>query len=146
MTAAKYLQVTGRHKPEAETLARDLKELMNRYFSKPIAMISDSPEGTANGELPLDRERVGSLKINDKKVDVLLVRVTDPQSGRIWLISSDTLASVPELFDAIKETWIDRVMPQPLLNKEYFRFRWRNGSCGLHRLSFLSRCFGSFAK
>ncbi len=120
VTAAKYLEITSKQKPEAETLALDLGELMNRYFSKPIAMISDSPEGTANGGFPLDRERVGSLKMNDEKVDVVLVRVTDPQSGRIWLISSDTLVSVPDLFDAIEETWIDRVMPQTLLNKQIF--------------------------
>jgi MscS family membrane protein len=120
VTAASYLQAKGKQKPETETLARDLKELMNRYFSRPIGMISDSPEGTGDGELPLDRERVGLLKTNDKKVDVLLVRVTDPQYGRIWLISSDTLASVPELFDEIQETWIDRVMPDVLLNNELF--------------------------
>jgi MscS family membrane protein len=111
VTAVKYLQVTGKQKSATDLLARDLKALMNRYFSRPIAMISDSPEGTGDGGLPLDRERVGSFKINDKKVDVLLVRIADPQSGHIWLVSSDTLASVPELFDAIQATWIDRIMP-----------------------------------
>jgi MscS family membrane protein len=120
VTAVRYLQVTSRQKPAAETLARDLNELMGRYFSRPMAMISDSPDGTAESEQPPDRERVGSLKINDKKVDVLLVRVADPQSGRIWLISSETLAEVPELFDAIQESWLDRVMPDLLLNHAVF--------------------------
>jgi MscS family membrane protein len=120
VTAAMYLQVTGKQKPATETLARDLKELMNRYFTMPIAMISDSPEGTAEGGLPLDRERAGSLNIEGKKVDVLLVRVSDPQSGRIWLISSDTLAKVPELFDSMEATWIDRVLPEPLLKHNVF--------------------------
>ncbi|MGA8491581.1 MAG: mechanosensitive ion channel family protein [Terriglobales bacterium] len=117
VTAAQYLQATGRQK---ETLARDLKELMNRYFSEPLALISDSPEGTPDDGLPLDRERVGPLKINDNKIDILLVRVADPQSGRIWLISSDTLANVPELFDEIEENWLDRFMPEVLLNHALF--------------------------
>src|SRR5271156_914127 len=117
VTAAQYLQATGRQK---ETLARDLKELMNRYFSEPMALISDSPQGAADDGLPLDRERVGPLKINDNKIDILLVRVADPQSGRIWLISSDTLANVPELFDEIEENWLDRFMPEVLLNHALF--------------------------
>jgi len=120
VTAVQYLQVPGKPKHETENLARDLKELMNRYFSRPLALISDSPEGEVQDGLPLDHERVGSLKINEKKVDVVLVRVTDPQSGRIWLISSDTLANVPELFDMIEENWIDRFMPELLLNHALF--------------------------
>jgi MscS family membrane protein len=117
VTAAQYLQATGRQK---DTLARDLKELMNHYFSEPMALISDSPQGAADDGLPLDRERVGPLKINDNKIDILLVRVADPQSGRIWLISSDTLANVPELFDEIEENWLDRFMPEVLLNHALF--------------------------
>jgi MscS family membrane protein len=117
VTAAQYLQAAGRQK---EMLARDLKELMNRYFSEPMALISDSPQGAADDGLPVDRERVGPLKISDNKIDILLVRVADPQSGRIWLISSDTLANVPELFDEIEENWLDRFMPEVLLNHALF--------------------------
>jgi MscS family membrane protein len=127
VTAVQYLQVPGKPKLETETLARDLKELINRYFSRPLALISDSPEGEVQDALPLDHERVGSLKTTDKKVDVVLVRVADPQFGRIWLISSDTLAYVPELFDLIEANWIDRFMPEPLLNHALFSFslaRW----------------------
>jgi len=120
VTAVEYLQVPGKPKRESEKLARDLKELMNRYFSRPLALINDSPDGEVQDGLPLDHERIGSFKINDKKVDVVLVRVPDPQSGRIWLISSDTLAYVPEVFDLIEENWIDRFMPEPLLNHDLF--------------------------
>lgn len=120
VTAVQYLQVPGKPKRETETLARDLKELMNRYFSRPLALISDSPEGEVQDALPFDHERVGSLKINDKTIDVVLVHVPDPQSGRIWLISSDTLTKVPELFETIEENWVDRFMPDLLLNHALF--------------------------
>lgn len=120
LTAVQYLQVSGKPRHEAETLARDLKELMNRYFSRPLVLISDSPEGEPQDALPLDHQRVGSFRIEDKKVDVVLVRVADPQSGRIWLISSDTLANVPELFETIEENWIERFMPEALLNHAIF--------------------------
>ncbi len=67
-----------------------------------MALISDSPEGEVQDALPLDHEQVGSFKIDDKKVDVVLVGVADAQFGRIWLISSDTLANVPELPDTAR--------------------------------------------
>lgn len=120
VTAVQYLQVPGKPKREAETLARDLKELMNRDFSRPLALISDSPEGEVQDALPLDHERVGSLNINDNKIDVVLVRVADPHFGRIWLISSDTLSKVPELFKTMQESWIDRFMPDLLLDRSIF--------------------------
>lgn len=123
-TAVQYLQVPGKPKHETETLARDLKALMNRYFSRPLALISDSPEGEVQDALPLDHERVGSFKIDDQKVDVVLVRVADAQSGRIWLISSDTLANVPELFETIEENWIERFMPELLLNHAVLSLSW----------------------
>jgi MscS family membrane protein len=144
VTAVQYLQVPGKPLHETETLARDLKELMNRYFSRPLALINDSPEGEVQDALPLDHERVGSLKINDRKFDIVLVRVANPQSGRMWLISSDTLADVPELFDAIEATWIDRLMPDILLNHTIFAIslaQWIVWSASI-ALPFL---FGSFA-
>ena len=120
VTAAKYLQIKKKQAASTETLARELKALMNRYFSEPIALISNSPQGTVTDGLPIDQERVGPLKIDDQKVDVLLTRVPDEKSGQIWLISSETLANVPQLFDAIQENWIDRIMPEPLLTHNLF--------------------------
>lgn len=120
VTAVQYLQVSGKPTGETETLARELKELMNRYFSRPLALISDSPEGEVQEALPFDHERIGSFKTNDKTVDVVVVHVSDPRSGRIWLISSDTLAKVPALFETIEANWVDRFMPNLLLDHSLF--------------------------
>src|SRR5687767_9763560 len=43
VAAARYLQVTENQRGSAETLARDLKTLMDRYFSEALTSISDSP-------------------------------------------------------------------------------------------------------
>ena len=118
--AARYLQVSESQRRSTEPLARDLKALMDRYFSEPITSISDSPEGALDDGLPIDRERVGPLNINDTKTDITLVRVTDPQAGKVWLISSETLALVPALNRSVARTWIERVMPSALLNRELF--------------------------
>ena len=118
--ASRYLQVSESQRRSAEPLARDLKALMDRYFSEAITSISDSPDGALDDGLPIDRERVGPLDINDTKTDITLVRVTDPQAGKVWLVSSETLALVPALNRSVARTWIERVSPSALLNRELF--------------------------
>src|SRR6516164_1709784 len=116
--AARYLEVNEKQKAKTQELARELRELLNRYFHTPLQTISDSPSGDLDDGLPLDRESV-PLKIEGQRVDMILVRVNNPQAGSIWLISSDTLAQVPSLYKGIEKTWIEQVMPRSLLDKTF---------------------------
>ena len=119
VSAARFMQVTAKQKLNTEALARELNQLMDRYFIESLASMSDTPEGEMDDALPLDRERLGPLKIGDKKFDIILVRVDAPDTGLIWLISSDTLAQVPIMYGAMEETWIERLMPQGSLNHRF---------------------------
>jgi MscS family membrane protein len=120
VSAARYMQLSPKQKNNAEVLARNLKDLMDRYFQEPLAAISDLPSGSLDDGLPLDQERAGPLTMQDKAADIMLVRVTDPDAGQIWLISSDTLAQVPAWHDAIQQTWLERVMPDSLQTTRLF--------------------------
>jgi MscS family membrane protein len=117
--AARYMQLSDRQAARAEELTREFKGLLNCCFSQPLAAINDTPSGDLEDSLPLDRERVGPLKILDQKVDIILVRVTRPD-GSIWLISEETVARVPALFGLIEQSWVDRVMPEALKEHEFF--------------------------
>ena len=119
VSAARFMQVTAKQKPNTEVLARELSQLMDRYFAESLTRISNSPAGDVEDGLPLDRERLGPLKIGDKKFEIILVRIDDPDSGLIWLISSDTLAQVPALHGAMGKTWIERRMPEGWLNHHF---------------------------
>jgi MscS family membrane protein len=120
VAASSYMQLTDKQKPNASVLAQDLKDLMDRYFTEPLSQISDSPTGALDDGLPLDREHVGPLKMKDKAVNIIMVRVNDPVSGEIWLISSDTLEQVPALHGVMEEAWLDRVMPEALSEHTLF--------------------------
>lgn len=119
-SAARYLQVTEAQRRSTDAVARDLKALMDRYFSQALTTISDSPNGTMSDGLPVDRERIGPLTIGDRKIDIELSRVNDPQAGPIWLISSDTLALVPALRESIAQSWVERTAPRSLVRRELF--------------------------
>jgi MscS family membrane protein len=123
-SAVRYLEVTAGESPHALASARDLRNLIDRYLKEPLAKVSDSPDGTLNEGLPTNRERVGPLIMGDTTADITLVRVTDPQAGPIWLISSETLAQVPSWSSiaqtAIAQNWIERWMPKALLSRDIF--------------------------
>jgi MscS family membrane protein len=120
VSAARYMQLTSAQRPNAEALAVSLKGLMDRYLTEALVNISDSPAGAIDDRLAMDREQVGPLVMGRKRAYITLVRVTDPQSGPIWLISSDTLAQVPGLRGAINRSWIERVMPDALVDRSLF--------------------------
>lgn len=113
VSAARYMQMTKQQQPRAESLARDIRELLNCCFDQPLATISDADTGALDDGLPLDQERIGPLKVGSHRTDIILVRVSRPD-GSIWLISSMTLEQVPTLHQFITESRIERRMPQVL--------------------------------
>jgi MscS family membrane protein len=115
VTAARHLQLTQAQRPNTERLARDLTDLIDRFYAEPITALSDRPEGVADDGLPLNRERV-VLTIAGKPIDIELVRVKDAEAGQVWLIASQSLAQVPALHrSAADDTWFERVMPPALV-------------------------------
>src|SRR5262249_52248011 len=114
VTAAAFMQMTGRQRRDAETLTRRLTALLDRYFTRPIATLSASPAGVPNDGLPLDQERI-VLSLPDKTEDILLKRITDKQAGPIWLISSETLSKVPAWGWSEEASWADRNLPEWLV-------------------------------
>lgn len=123
-TAARYVQAGNRPPARVERMVRELNDLMDRHFHQPLSAISDVPEGAADDGLPLDRERIGPLRIAGEEHFIELVRVDQPGIGKVWLISSDTLAQVPELGSADADTWVERVVPAPLFREVGFGFSW----------------------
>ena len=119
VSAARYLQLDAAQRKKAAKLADTLNSLFDRAMQGSIANISDSPTGALDDGLPEDRERVGPLIIDDQEAYITLVRVPDIKNGHIWLISSETLRAVEAYAAAAGESWIERVMPAPLVQSEF---------------------------
>ncbi len=60
----------------------------------------------------LDRQKLGTMSAGDMDAELELVRVNDPAVGKIWLISSDTLAKVPELYDQVEARQVESRLPR----------------------------------
>jgi MscS family membrane protein len=122
--AVRYVQAGNRSRARAEQLAQDLATLMDRHFRQPLSMISDAPDGALDDGLALDRERVGSITAGRAELAIELVRVNDPVSGPVWLVSSETLARVPELSDADARSSLERILPAALFSRAIFDLSW----------------------
>ena len=120
LTAAQYLQLSpAKRASQGEHLAIQLKAVLDGAFVGSLKTISNSPDGSIQPGLPSDREKVGTLSVDDSEADVILVRVNDPSAGKIWLFSSDTLARVPELYDLLQAHQVETHVPRALVRTQF---------------------------
>ena len=101
----------ARRQMEGDTLAMKLNVAMNSAFSGSLRP-SRQPEGTLQEDVPPGRQRLGTMSAGDADAELELVRVNDPSVGKIWLISSDTLAKVPELYEQVEARRVETRLPQ----------------------------------
>ena len=112
--ASQYLQMSlARRQSEGEQIVPKLKLVLDKSFVGSLRNFNQA-EGTPQEGVPSGRQKVGVVSAGDVEADFDLVRVSDPNAGKIWLISSDTLAKIPELYDQAEarqvETWLPSVL------------------------------------
>jgi MscS family membrane protein len=116
--AAQYLQMSAAHRQtEGDALAMKLNVTMNSALAGGLRP-SRQPEGTLQEDVPPGRQRLGTMSSGDVEAELELVRVSDPGAGRIWLISSDTLAKVPELYDQVTARRVETRLPRWMVRHE----------------------------
>jgi MscS family membrane protein len=109
--AAQYLQMSAaRRQSEGDALAMKLYAAMNVAFAGNLRP-SRQREGELQEDVPPGRQRLGTMSAGDVDVELELVRVTDAAAGKIWLISADTLAKVPELYDQVEARRVETRLP-----------------------------------
>ncbi len=117
--AAQYLQMSAaRRQSEGEDLASKLKLVMDRACDCSLKRVSTQAEGTPQEGQPFGRQRIGTMSSGDMEADLELVRVSDPNAGKIWLISSDTLVRVPELYDQVEARQVESKLPAVLVKHQ----------------------------
>ena len=117
--AADYLQMSAaRRQSQGGELASKLKVLMDRTFVGSLRRISTNPEGNPDNGVS-DQQTIGVFSVADTDVPVALVRVTDPNSGKIWLFSADTLSKIPDLYDNLEAHQVESKLPRSLVQNVF---------------------------
>ena len=118
-TAARYLQPPPGQDTDLVQRAKELQALYSKFHSN-IALLSDDPNGSIDAGLPPGQVRAGVLEIGGTTTEVVLVRVDDPAVGKIWLLSKETVAKIPELYAQLQSegpTRAERFMPSALTSR-----------------------------
>jgi hypothetical protein len=118
-TAARYLEPTPGRNTNLAQRAKELRTLQGGLDIS-IGFLSDDPNGTVEPGVPPGQVRVGVLAAGGTTADIMLVRVDDPAFGKIWLISKETVASVPKLYAQVGNeaaTVAGRIMPAALTTR-----------------------------
>jgi MscS family membrane protein len=111
--AAQYLNTRLRGKAAA-VLAHQLFVVLDRRLPARLNQLSDTPEGTLVGGL--NRELVGTISTANGNVDVTVERVERGKAGLIWLFSSKTLESIPDVYEEVNVVSVHDLLPGFLVN------------------------------
>ncbi len=115
-TAAQYLQLTNsQRRNDGQRLAEQLLVVINRGFTGNVNSITDQPGGTEQIGVPPGHQQIGILGLGDTEVPLDLVRATDADGNKIWLISSDTLSKLPELYSQTQIHQLETHLPPSLV-------------------------------
>jgi MscS family membrane protein len=106
---------------DGETIARELKYVLDNLLITNLDRISNSPQGALDDKLDPDQERIGAITVDSKKVDILLHQVPsdlDP-AAKIWLFSAATLKQIPALDREVDRPEIEKYLPPIALVHTY---------------------------
>jgi MscS family membrane protein len=118
--AIQYMQFQPQTKEkERLELARRFLFILDRGYIGTFDNISALATGRPNDGLPADRESIGAIAAGGQSIEVQMVRL--PESGNaesgnsIWLISRETVESIPDLFPEFGFPWMESKMPEFLI-------------------------------
>jgi MscS family membrane protein len=114
--AARYLNTGFRGKATTD-LARQFFVVLDRRLPARLNAISDLPEGSHSNPLKPDEDVVGTVMSAKGDIDIIVERVDRGKpTGPVWIFSSKTLESIPDLFAELEEVPVESVLPGFLVN------------------------------
>ncbi len=113
LNVARQFLNTDLHEKQAEALARQLFVVLDARLPARLTLLSDAPEGSRANPLALDQDIVGHVEGRDGDVAIVVQRVT-LATGPVWLFSTQTLESVPALYDDVVAHGAHPILPRLL--------------------------------
>jgi MscS family membrane protein len=138
--AVRYLNTRLRGKAAA-VLAHQLFTVLDRRLPPKLTQLSDKPEGSLSDPLRPDQDLIGTISSGSGNVDIFVEQVDRGTSGPVWLFSSKTLDSIPDLYDEINVVSADTILPEFLVNTRFVGiplFEWLAFFVGMPLFYFLT--------
>jgi len=100
---------------EEQDLAVQLLAVINqKILVSSLEALSRDPQGRLDDGLPPGQEVLSGVRDTSGTVSILLIRTDDDRGGKIWLISRKTLDTIPEAYDSLQFSDIEKKLPTAL--------------------------------
>jgi MscS family membrane protein len=121
LLASNYLNLSKSDNPT--TAVRQLKQALDAggRFQQEL-QINNTPEGSLNDQLPPSQEKVGSINVADKSVNLILERVVANSGDQYWQFSAETIKAVPDVLENVEPTLVNRYTVDFLNDKKLFGY------------------------
>lgn len=94
-------------------LARELQTLLDKGgWVAANWQLSADPDGDLDDDLLPEEEKFATVRTPEGMVGLIAELIENPETGPIWLVSSDTVRQIPDLLDRIEAGVLDRLMPE----------------------------------
>ena len=114
--ARQYLNTPQSDATAAAELAHELFVVLDARLPARLTQLSDVAEGSRSNPLTPNQELVGTIAEVGGSVDIHLERVEQASGGLVWLFSSRTLESIPQLYTETIESRFSAILPGFLTN------------------------------
>lgn len=124
--AVQYFQsAAGRRRTRAgeeQDLAAQLLAVINqKILASSLESLSRDPQGRLDDGLPPNQELLNGVREGSGSFSIQLIRADDDRGGKIWLISRKTLDTIPEIYDSLQFSGLEKRLP-PTLTKSRFLY------------------------
>jgi len=133
---------TGHHRrdpTEEQDLAAQLLAVINqKILTSSLESLSDDPQGRLDDGLPPNQELLTGVRESNGVFSIALLRLDDDHGNKLWYISRKTLDTIPETYDSLQFSDIEKKLPSYLTKHRFSPcpfgsglpfcspFRWRS--------------------
>jgi MscS family membrane protein len=107
----------GERDKQGSVLAMQLEDLLDDT-SFDIATLSRNPEGDQGDSLAPNRDELMKVRSGQQTISLELERVELRNGLRVWVVSADSVARIPQAHQLLRETPIEKRLPQALVTHE----------------------------
>src|SRR5215510_5450784 len=105
---------------QEQDLAAQLLAVINqKILASSLESLSHDPQGRLDDGLPPNQELLTGVREGSGSFSIQLIRADDDRGGKIWLISRKTLDTIPEIYDSLQFSELEKKLPAALTKNRF---------------------------
>jgi len=104
---------------EQDLVVQLLAVINQKILASSLDSLSRDPQGRLDDGLPPNQDLLTGVREGTGSFSIHVVRTDDDHGNKIWLISRKTLASIPETYDSLEFSDLEKKLPRTLTKNRF---------------------------